>query len=390
MKIPLLDLKSQYQSIKDEIDTAINGVLQSQQFVLGEELETLEKEIADFCMVRYGVGVASGTDALFLSLKALGIGEGDEVITTPLTFIATGEAISNLGARPVFVDIDKKTYNINPALIEQKITEKTKAVLPVHLYGQCADIDPILKLAREYGLKVIEDCAQAIGALYKGRRAGSLGDVGCISFFPSKNLGAFGDGGMVVTNDEGLAEEIKVLRVHGSSSRYSHDALGYNSRLDNLQAAVLRVKLRSLDGWIDTRNRLADVYTSALSGLDLTTPFLPEYNTHTYHLYTILSPRRDELLKHLLSSDIEARVYYPVPLHLQKCYTDLGYKKGDLPVSEWISENILAIPLYPELKNEGVQTVANCIKEFCERDQDTALPFGRQGASERHSRHKTR
>jgi dTDP-4-amino-4,6-dideoxygalactose transaminase len=369
MKIPLLDLKSQYRSIKKEIDKAIEGVLQSQHFVLGGEVERLEEEVADYCMVRYGIGVASGTDALFLSLKALGIGSGDEVITTPLTFIATAEAISYLGAKPVFVDVDKRTYNIDPSLIEEKITEKTKAILPVHLFGQCAEMDPILEIAQKHNLKVVEDCAQAIGAHCKGRRSGSMGDAGCISFFPSKNLGAFGDGGMVVTNNKELADKIKILRVHGSSKRYYHDVLGYNSRLDNLQAAILRVKLRSLDKWIESRNRLASFYVSRLSDLDLVTPFVPERNTHTYHLYVITSSLRDELIEHLLSSGIESRVYYPVPLHLQKCYSDLGYRKGDLPVSEWISENMLAIPVYPELKEEGAQEVVDCIKRFFEKNK---------------------
>lgn len=364
MKIPLLDLKLQYRSIKGEIDAAIDNVLRTQQFVLGEEVARLEDEIARYCSVKYGVGVASGTDALFLSLKALGIKEGDEVITTPLTFIATGEAISYLGAKPVFVDIDKRTYNIAPSLIESKITSKTKAILPVHLYGQCADIDPILKLARRYNLKVIEDCAQSIGATYRNRKAGSLGDAGCMSFFPSKNLGAFGDGGMVITDDKEIAEEIKVLRVHGSSERYYHDVVGHNSRLDNLQAAVLRVKLRFLDKWIKMRQEIASLYSSLLSELDIVVPFVSENNTHTYHLYIIASSYRDKLLKHLISSGIEARVYYPIPLHLQRCYRELGYKKGDLAVAEWAGENTLAIPLYPELKKGEAETVVGSIREF--------------------------
>lgn len=367
MKIPLLDLRSQYNSIKTEIDTAINGILQTQHFVLGEEVGRLEGEIASYCNVKYGVGVASGTDALLLSLKALGVKRGDEVITTPLTFIATGEAISNLGAKPVFVDVDKMTYNIDPSLIESKITEKTKAILPVHLYGQCADMDPILKLARKHNLRVVEDCAQAIGASYKGRKAGSMGDAGGMSFFPSKNLGAFGDGGMVITNDKEIADKIKILRVHGSSRRNYHDILGYNSRLDNLQAAILRVKLRFLDSWIKIRQELARLYDSLLSGLDIITPFVPEYNKHTYHLYIAASPYREKLLEHLVSSGIEARVYYPVPLHLQKCYLNLGCKKGDLPASEWAAENTLAIPLYPELKREGVEMVVKSIRKFYDR-----------------------
>lgn len=362
MRIPLLDLKSQYYSIKDEVDKAIADVLQSQHFVLGEEVEMLEREVADYCKAGYGVGVASGTDALFLSLKALGIGEGDEVLTTPLTFIATGEAISNAGAKPVFVDVDKRTYNIDPTLIKGKITDKTRAILPVHLYGQSVDMDPILDLAREYGLKVIEDCAQAIGALYKDRMVGSIGDAGCISFFPSKNLGAFGDGGMVVTNDKDLAEKLRLLRVHGSATRYYHDLLGYNSRLDNLQAAVLRIKLRSLNRWIKARQDIAGVYTDAFSGRGLITPFVTEHNKHTYHLYILASPDRDRLIKYLNQTGIEARVYYPVPMHLQKCYTNLGYRKGDFPIAEWASQNSFAIPIYPELKPEGVKDVIESVK----------------------------
>ncbi|MBL7068750.1 MAG: DegT/DnrJ/EryC1/StrS family aminotransferase [Candidatus Omnitrophica bacterium] len=364
MKIPLLDLRLQYNSIKDEISAALDRVLNAQRFVLGEEVEHLEGEIARYCDTSYGVGVASGTDALILSLKALGIKEKDEVITTPLSFIATAEAISSVGAIPVFVDIDKRTYNIDPALIEEKITKKTKAIMPVHIYGQCADMDPILELARRDNLTVIEDCAQAIGASYKDRKAGTMGDTGGVSFFPSKNLGAFGDGGMVVTNDKKIAEKINILRVHGSSERYRHEILGHNSRLDNLQAAVLAVKLKSLDKWIKMRQELALLYEDLLSGTAVTTPFVPEYNTHTYHLYVVGTPRRDELLKHLLSSGIETRVYYPIPIHLQECYSYLGYKKGDLPIAEWASENTLAIPIYPGLKKEGARIVADCIKEF--------------------------
>jgi dTDP-4-amino-4,6-dideoxygalactose transaminase len=363
MKIPLLNLKMQYTSIKEEVDSAIKGILDTQSFVLGSAVAALEGEIAEYCMAEKGVGVASGTDALFLSLKALGIGPGDEVITTPLTFIATGSAISHIGARPVFVDVDKETCNIDPSLIEEKITGKTKAIMPVHLYGQCVDMDPVIKIARARGLAVVEDCAQAIGAQYKGRKAGSMGDTGCISFFPSKNLGAFGDGGMIVTNNGAIAGKVKVLRVHGSSRRYYHDVLGYNSRLDNLQAAVLRIKLRSLDAWIADRQRIAAIYDGALNGTGIITPYVPEYNTHTYHLYTIHTPKREMVLEKLAASGVEARVYYPVPLHLQKCYSDLGYKKGAFPNSEWAADNSLAIPIYPGLKDEEARFVADRIKE---------------------------
>lgn len=364
MKIPLLDLKSQYNSIKGELDAALAACVKNQQFVLGEEIENLEKEIAKYCKTRYGIGVASGTDALFLSLKALGIKEGDEVITTPVTFIATAEAISNAGARPVFVDIDEKTSSIDPAAIEAKITKKTKAIIPVHIYGQCVDMDPITDIAEKHDLKIVEDCAQAIGSSYKGKKAGSMGHTGCLSFFPSKNLGAFGDGGMIVTSDKDLAEKLKILRVHGSSVRYYHDVIGYNSRLDNLQAAVLRVKLKYLDKWIKARQEIAGIYDALLSSADVTVPFVPKYNTHTYHLYIIETPLRDKLLKHLIGRGIGARVYYPVPLHLQKCYSMLGHKKGDFPISERVSDKCLAIPIYPELKKADAEKIANCIKEF--------------------------
>lgn len=364
MKISLLDLKSQYLSIKEEIDKAVMSVISAQDFVLGKEVDHLEREVAEYCSAEYGVGLASGTDALFLSLKAMDIGEGDEVITTPMTFIATAEAISNTGAKPVFVDIDEKTYNIDPSLIEDKITARTKAIIPVHLYGQCADMDPILKIARNHGLKVIEDCAQAIGAFYKGMRAGSIGDAGCLSFFPSKNLGAFGDAGMVVTNDQNLSLKIRSLRVHGSTRRYYHDMLGYNSRLDNLQAAVLRVKLKYLDTWIEKRAGLAEFYRSEFEGLGIATPYVPQGSTHTYHLYIIESSDRDGLLDHLVSSGIGARVYYPVPLHLQDCYAFLGYREGDMPVSEAVSKRIVAIPIYPEMTADASSAIVGSVKEF--------------------------
>jgi len=372
MKIPLLNLKRQYNLLKNEIDKALEGVLDSQSFVLGEDVRKLEEEIAGYCMTKCGVGVASGTDALFLSLKVLGIKEGDEVITTPLTFIATAEAISYLGARPVFVDVDRDTYNIDPSLIEEKITDRTRAILPVHLYGQCADMDPIVKIAKRHDLKVIEDCAQAIGAFYKGRRAGSMGDAGCISFFPSKNLGGFGDGGMVVTNDRDLYDKIRVLRVHGSRERYLHEMIGYNSRLDNLQAAILRVKLRYLDSWIEARARIAGFYAKEFSGLNIRTPFVPGHNTHTYHLYAATAPYRDNIVKHLLSSGIESRVYYPVPLHLQRCYSGLGHRKGEFPVTEWVSENIFSIPVYPELKSDEAKEIVDTVKGFFAKEPPKA------------------
>jgi dTDP-4-amino-4,6-dideoxygalactose transaminase len=350
MNIPILDLTAQYKSIKKEIDTAIARVIDSQHFILGQEVESFESEVAAYCGTKYAVGVASGTDALILALKALGIGPGDEVITTPFTFFATAESVSIVGAKPVFVDVDPKTYCINPELIEDAITKKTKAIIPVHLFGQCADMDRILEIAKINNLKVIEDTAQAMGATYRGRQAGSMGDVGALSFFPSKNLGGFGDGGMIITNNKELADKIKMLRVHGSTVRYIHSAIGTNSRLDALQAAILRVKLRHLNKWLDGRRKVAKYYDENLKSLPITTPYAPSYNTHTYHLYVLrVKPSPEKLAKSLNDAGIEARTYYPVPLHLQECYNGLGYKKGDFKESESASPETLAIPIYPEL-----------------------------------------
>mgnify|MGYP001587697094 CR=1 FL=1 len=359
MQIPILDLTAQYNSIKVEIDAAIKKVVESQHFILGPEVETFEKEVAAYCGTKYAVGVASGTDALILSLKAFGIGEGDEVITTPFTFFATAESVSLVGAKPVFVDIDPKTYCINPELIEDKITKKTKAIIPVHLFGQCADMDRILEIARINNLKVIEDTAQAMGATYKGKQAGSMGDAGALSFFPSKNLGGFGDGGMIVTNNKELADKIKMLRVHGSTIRYIHSAIGTNSRLDALQAAILRVKLGHLNEWLESRRKIAKYYNYHLKGInELITPYSPRHNTHTYHLYVLrVKPGPEKLAKLLNDAGVEARTYYPVSLHLQECYKSLGYKKGDFKESESASPETLAIPIYPELDIEGLSFI---------------------------------
>ncbi len=365
MKIPLLDLKKQYKAIGAEIEPVLKKVIEGQDFILGEEVRELEKEIAGYCDVKHAVGVASGTDALILALRALGIGKGDEVITTPFTFFATAEAISLVGATPVFVDIDHRTYNINPELIEKKITKSTKAIIPVHLYGQCADMDPIMDLAKRHNLKVIEDAAQAIGATYKGRKAGSMGDIGCLSFFPSKNLGAFGDGGMIVTNDLPLSERVKLLRVHGSSVRYIHSAIGMNSRLDNLQAAVLRVKLKYLDKWLAKRRENAAYYNEHLRDLPIELPYTPSYNTHTYHLYVLRARSESaQIMKFLMESGIETRAYYPIPLHLQECYRTLGYREGDLKEAESAARRTFSVAVYPELENKELDYVAGKIKEF--------------------------
>jgi len=368
MKIPLLDLKAQYKSIKSEIDGAMRRVVQAQSFILGKEVSALEDNIASFCGTKYAVGVASGTDALFLALRALGVGSGDEVITVPFTFIATAEAISSTGATPVFCDIDPRSYTMDPAMIESKITKKTKAVIPVHLYGQCANMGGILKVAKAHNLKVIEDFAQAIGAEHKTKKAGSMGDAGCTSFFPSKNLGCFGDGGMIVTNDGDIAESAGLLRVHGSSKKYVHSVLGYNSRLDNLQAAVLNVKLKYLDKWASTRRKNADFLNEAFRDIgNLTTPFTAAQNLHVYHQYAVKvdSGKRDAFIEFLINKGIESRVYYPIPLHMQECYKYLGYEADDFPVSREAALSTLVVPVHPELTREQLKYIADCVKEFC-------------------------
>lgn len=368
MKIPLLDLRRQYKSIKSEIDAAIQKVIDDQDFVLGDAVKGLETKIAQYCGTKHAVGVASGTDALILALRAMGIRDRDEVITSPFTFFATAEAVSLVGAKPVFVDIDPKTYNIDPFLIEKGITASTKAIIPVHLYGQAADMDPIRRIAKKHNLLILEDNAQSIGAAYKGAKAGSLGDAAGLSFFPSKNLGGFGDGGMVVTNNSSFAETVRLLRVHGSSKRYIHSVIGTNSRLDNLQAAVLLVKLGYLDKWLEARRRDADYYNTNLKGLPITIPFVPEYNVHTYYMYVIRVPGvQEKLLRYLTDSGIESRVYYPIPLHLQECYKFLGYKKGDLPESEKASTETLSLPIFPEMTLAEKDYVISKVKSFFEK-----------------------
>ncbi|MFC1549125.1 DegT/DnrJ/EryC1/StrS family aminotransferase, partial [Candidatus Omnitrophota bacterium] len=341
MDIPLLDLKTQYLNIKEEIDEAMDKVISSQYFILSPEVSSFESEVADYTKVPYAAGVASGTDAIILALRTIGVGPGDMVITTPFTFFATAESISVLGAKPLFVDIDPETYNIDPAKIEELLgkadaatLDRIKAIIPVHLYGQCADMTRILEIAKKYNLGVVEDCAQAIGAVHKGKKAGSFGVAGCYSFFPSKNLGGFGDGGMVVSSDGPFIDCIKKLRVHGSKKQYIHEEIGYNSRLDSLQAAILRIKLRKLDGWISGRQVIAEKYNKELASLGITTPKVAEGNTHTYHQYTIATGDRDGMMQYLKENGIAARVYYPVPLHLQPCYKDLEYPAGSFPVSE--------------------------------------------------------
>ena len=357
--IPLLDLKAQYASIRDEIRVAIDRVIESQQFILGQEVETLEKEIAAYCGCHHAIGVSSGTDALLVALMALGVGAGDEVITPAYSFFATAGTIARLGARPVFVDIDPATFNIDPSLIAAKITPRTKAILPVHLYGQMAEMQEVSAIAARHQLPVIEDAAQAIGAERDGKRAGSVGDIGCLSFFPTKNLGAFGDAGMVTTNNPALAERMRMLRVHGYRSRYVNELLGGNFRIDAIQAAVLRVKLRHLDRWTEARQRNAAEYRKLLPK-SVTLP-LEKPGRHIYNQFVIRCPRRDHVMESLKREGIGCDVYYPVPSHLQPCFSGLGHARGDFPVSEEASLNSLALPVYPELSSEMIQRVSAAV-----------------------------
>lgn len=367
MGVPLLDLKAHHEPLYKEVMVAIEQTFRSQAFILGPEVSKLEERVSSYCQTSYGVGVSSGTDALLVALMAIGIGQGDEVITTPYSFFATAGAIARLGAKPVFVDIDSKTYNIDPSKIANAITEKSKAIIPVHLYGQCADMGPILDLAQRHNLRVIEDAAQAIGSEYRdGRRAAGMGTVGCLSFFPSKNLGALGDGGMVVTNDQELAERMKVLRVHGGKPKYYHKMIGGNFRLDTIQAAVLNVKLNYLDDWTQRRQENARRYETLFqqSGLvqqgkvRLPAPVYLESGAKHYHIYNqfvLRVEKRDDLMGFLKQKGIGTEVYYPVPFHLQECFRYLGHKEGDFPESERAAKETVAIPIYPEL-TAGQQT----------------------------------
>lgn len=357
--IPLLDLKAQYASIRAEVREALDRVMDSQQFILGPEVEALEREVAEYCRCRHAVGVSSGTDALLVVLMALGVRPGDEVITTPYSFFATAGTIARLGATPIFVDIDRETFNIDPAGIEPKITPRTRAILPVHLFGQMADMDAILHIAGRHHIPVVEDAAQAIGAEAGGKRAGGSGEAGCLSFYPTKNLGGAGDGGMVTTNNSDLADRLKTLRDHGFRKRYDAELLGGNFRLDAIQAAVLRVKLRHLDRWTEARQRNAAEYRSCMpSGIGLP---LEKPGRHVYNQFVIRHPRRDALMKHLKEQNIGCEVYYPVPLHLQKCFVALGHRPGDFRVSEQAAAETLALPIYPELALEAIRRVAQAI-----------------------------
>ncbi|ACK42627.1 MULTISPECIES: DegT/DnrJ/EryC1/StrS family aminotransferase [Dictyoglomus] len=367
MRIPAFDLTRQYKRISNDLLPLLEQVLSKGQFILGENVHLLEQELADYCNVKYGLGVASGTDALLISLEALGVKEGDEVITTPFTFFATSEVISLLKAKPVFVDIDPTTYNIDPEKVEDAISPKTKGIIPVHLFGQMAEMDDLTYLAEKYDLFIVEDACQAIGAEYKGKKAGSIGNTGCFSFFPTKNLGGYGDGGFITTNDEKIYEKIKLLRVHGSSKKYYHDIIGHNSRLDEIQAVILRVKLKYLDSWIERRREIAKIYSENLKNFDIVVPEERPYLKHVYHQYVIRVKKRDELQNYLSSKGIGTAIYYPLPLHLQKCYEDLGYKKGDFPEAEKASEEVLALPMWPELTDEEVYYVIETVREFYDK-----------------------
>ena len=365
MNVPLLDLKAQFATIKDEIMPAMSAVMESQYFINGPEVKELEKLVAEYSNCKSAVGVSSGTDALLASLLTLGIGGGDEVITTPYTFFATIGSIWRAGAKPVFVDIDPETYNIDPAKIESAVTDKTKAIMPVHLYGQMADMDPIMAVAKKHNLSVIEDAAQAIGSKYKGRQAGSIGTIGCFSFFPSKNLGGMGDGGMIVTQDEELGERLQQCRNHGSKPKYYHKWVGGNFRLDTIQAAGLIVKLRHLDDWSAGRRANAARYNELFADLEaVKTPVISPDCETIYNQYVIRVPKRDELKNFLKEQSIGTEIYYPVSMHEQECFAELGYKAGDFPASEQAAAETLALPIYSELTDDQISYVADKIKEF--------------------------
>lgn len=394
MTIPLLDLKPQYQALRDELRTVVDRVMDAQAFILGPEVEALEQEVATYSHCKFGIGVSSGTDALLMALMAIDLQPGDEVITSPFTFFATAGSIARLGARPVFVDIDPLTFNIDPALIAKAITPKTRAIMPVHLYGQMADMDPIMELAGQHGLTVIEDAAQAIGSEQRGRRAGSMGHMGCFSFFPSKNLGCFGDGGMVTTNDPALAAKLKLLRNHGMDPKYYYKLIGGNFRLDALQAAVLRVKLKHLDTWSHQRQANAALYREAFhtAGIAIQStdaaylgcrgchaaggpqcdlgaqpgkvvlPTAMADRRHIYNQFVIRSSQRQKIMQHFVQHKIGHEIYYPVPLHLQECFAYLGYKEGDFPASECAAKTTLALPIYPEVGAANIRAVVDAIR----------------------------
>jgi dTDP-4-amino-4,6-dideoxygalactose transaminase len=366
--VPQLDLAAQYAAIGAEIRTAVEKVLASQQFILGHEGAALEQEIAQLCGAAHGIGVASGTDALILALRACGVQAGDEVLIPPFTFVATGSAVSALGAKPVFAEIRPDTYNLDPSDLARRVTPRTRAIIAVHLYGLACDMDPVVDFCRAHNLRVIEDNAQAIGATYKGRRTGSMGDAACLSFYPTKNLGAYGDAGMVVTNSGEMAERLKSLRNHGQSAKYVSSEPGWNSRLDEIQATILRVKLRHLPEWQRARQSHAAAYTKLLLGIPgVAPPLVAEGFEHVFHQYTIRVERRDAVQQFLNERKIGSAIYYPVPLHLQPLYASLGYKAGDFPHAEHAAMEVLSLPMFPELRPEQIARVADAVSEFVAR-----------------------
>jgi dTDP-4-amino-4,6-dideoxygalactose transaminase len=366
--IPFVDLKAQYAGIKDEVNTAIQGILESCQFTLGSEVAAFEEEFATYCQAQYGIGVNTGTSALHLALLAAGIGPGDEVITVPFTFVATVAAIYYTGATPVFVDINPRTFTIDVKAIESAITERTKAILPVHLYGQPADMDPILEIAKRHGLIVIEDAAQAHGAEYKGKRVGSLGDMGCFSFYPGKNLGAYGEGGMVVTSNAEYTRTIRMLRDWGAEQKYHHVLKGYNFRLEGIQGAVLRVKLRHLEKWTEARRAAAAHYDELLADSGVQTPEAMSYARHVYHVYAIRTQQRSEWQQALQAKGIQTGIHYPIPVHLLPAYADLGCSKGDFPHAEQAANEVLSLPMFAELSRDQCQEVCDAVTMLVNQD----------------------
>jgi len=377
IKIPLLDLKKQISPIRSEFDAAIKRVIDNGNFILGKEVQDFENEVTTYCNVKYAIGVSNGTDAIKLALAALDIKQGDGVICPTFTYFATAGAIADIGAIPVFADIDPLTYNISAAKIGEAIKQKRiilrllgrsgviKAIVPVHLYGQCADMDNILQVAKKYKLKVVEDAAQSFGAEYKGKKAGTIGDCGTVSFYPGKNLGAFGDAGMILTNNKAAADKINILRNQGNKDKYYHSVLGYNNRMDTIQAVVLNIKLKYLDSWNKKRQENAEYFNQQLKCLEIKTPFVSAYTTHIYHQYVLrLNSSSAKLIEHLRNKGIDSRVYYPLPLHLQECFKYLGYKKGDFPESEKAAQQTLAIPVYPDLTRKELDYIIASIKEF--------------------------
>ena len=364
MQVPLLDLKAQYADIKGDLDQAVHRVLDSARFIGGPEVSGLEEEVARYCRTAHAIACASGTDALLLALRGLDIGPGDEVVTSAFSFFASAGTVANVGARPVFVDIDPRTFNLDPHRLEAAITPLTKAVVAVHLFGQCCDLTAVKAVCDKHQLFLIEDAAQAIGSEWEGRRAGSVGDLGAFSFFPSKNLGAAGDGGLMTAQDLALAERVRLLREHGAKPKYYHALVGTNSRLDALQAAILRVKLRHLDRWSEKRAKNAALYDQLFEGARLARPYRDARTRHIYNQYVIRLPQRDALRQHLADRGIGTEIYYPVPLHLQQCFAPLGYREGDMPQSEAAAREVLALPIYPELTEEQIRYVAACVRDF--------------------------